>query len=763
MPPVRQPSFSSGELAPALYGRVDLDQYGHGLKRLRNFFISRHGSAVSRPGTKFICRVKDDTKQVRLVLFRYADDESYCLEFGHNYVRFIFRGAQVVNAGAAAYSAVTTYAEGEIVTSGGITYRSIQSGNLNKTPVSQPLWWSAQSILEVPTTYTEAELFDLDIAQSGDILFIAHPSHPPRTLSRWSASRWTLAALDFSIPAWFGAASYRQLSTGTVDTDHPSVEWTYKVTSVGRTLTGMLVESLPVTITLDSVGGAVPAELAIYQDQPTELQFSGAAGTLPTGVLSWVGYRVYRGRGTMFGFVGEAKGAQVTTFKDYGQAPDEGIPPPTGRNPFQVLAADGVSVTRTEEPASVCFFEDRLVFGGTTERPGHIFASSAGSYLNFDERSPSTADEALEFELAARTREEIRRLVPRERLIVLTDASPWMVGGANGPLAATDLMDARPLAEIGAAKVVPLLARDSLLYARTKGTGVIHLARSETGYGVQDISALASHLFDKRSIVDWAYAEDPWSVVWAVRSDGRLLSLSFLGGGMAAWGWHDTGTAAGATQVSAPTHQFESVCAVPESTEDGVYLAVKRTVTSGTIRTIERMTDRLFTEESTLADCICLDAAYTYTGVAATVITGLTWLAGRTVHALADGVVRGPLTVSAAGEVTLPVAAVKAHIGLLYYPELETLNFADGRGHKKAVRKVLLEVYASAGLYAGSDFTHLSVWREGQDATALTTGLVEVPVRHGWGRDAAAALRQTVPLPVTVVSLIREMEVGGGA
>ena len=47
-------------------------------------------------------------------------------------------------------------------------------------------------------------------------------------------------------------------------------------------------------------------------------------------------------------------------------------------------------------------------------------------------------------------------------------------------------------------------------------------------YTGKDITVLANHLFTNYTIREWAYAEEPFKVVWTVRSDGKLLSLTYL-------------------------------------------------------------------------------------------------------------------------------------------------------------------------------------------------------------------------------------------
>lgn len=43
-----QPSFSGGEIAPSLYGRVDMAKYATALRKCRNFIVRQYGGAENR-------------------------------------------------------------------------------------------------------------------------------------------------------------------------------------------------------------------------------------------------------------------------------------------------------------------------------------------------------------------------------------------------------------------------------------------------------------------------------------------------------------------------------------------------------------------------------------------------------------------------------------------------------------------------------------------------------------------------------------------
>jgi hypothetical protein len=395
------------------------------------------------------------------------------------------------------------------------------------------------------------------------------------------------------------------------DASHPPREWTWKVTVVAQdTDTGRRFETLPATVETTMGKGdvgvslgtvLVPSKMVVYSDKPQRLLRPTTAALIfePTGWDSFktLGFNYYRGRGELFGFIGTTK---TREFIDVGDTPNYDIQPPLGQHPFKVYAYDG-SLSRTEYPRSLAYFQERRIFGGTAERPAYIFASAVGDYYNFDQRILTPPGSALVFDLLTRRREDIRSLLPLDRLLIFTSSTIWSLAGHQGAPLDSDSVDAKVVEEIGA-KVLPLVTVEGCaLYARTKGRGVRALVPSDTlsGYKGVDLALLAQHLFRTEEVVDWCYAEDPWGLVWAVRSDGVLLSLSFSRTNET-WGWarHDTGA-----DVTDPVDDYRNVCAIPEGNEDAVYVVVERA--NGVF--VERMHSRMLT--GTTADVSPLDSS----------------------------------------------------------------------------------------------------------------------------------------------------------
>lgn len=442
-------------------------------------------------------------------------------------------------------------------------------------------------------------------------------------------------------------------------------------------------------------------------------------------------------------------------------------------------------------PASVCYFGGRLGFARTDLEPSLIRLSAVDDFLNFTRPLIGAADSALDLPLLGRRREEIRWLLGLDRLVVGTQSSVWAIGSSGGAAVTTRAFDARVQSEAGASWLDPLLVPpDVLLYVRTKGCGVRDLVYDD-GRGKfvgNDLVVLARHLFTGYEIVDWAYAGDPWSIVWAVRSDGRLLSLTYQREqDVWAWSRHDT------------EGLVENVCAIPEGDEDAVYLCVKRQRGDGTWhRYIERMASRVVRLDEddalTAAECVFVDCGVTVRAVPSAgdgsyvEIAGLGHHEGLEVVALADGEVidanldGDPLVVTA-GKVQIatddPAGYDVVHVGLAYTSELELLPLTvqgQARHQVKKVVRVVLELEDSLGFEVAERIvdrrgvaTPDAEWHEwdprevedGYDPLELFTGDVSLSQFSSWNRAGTAAIRQRLPLPLTVLAATREAELGG--
>lgn len=360
---------------------------------------------------------------------------------------------------------------------------------------------------------------------------------------------------------------------------------------------------------------AVPSSFAVYATkQQTVFALNNIAGDPGFRIVGW---RVYRGRGTLHGYVGELDGTALD-FIDTGETPDWTRTPPKGENPFKVLDWEGTLV-RTENPSVVAFHEQRRVFARTNERPGTIFFSATNAFSLFDQHSPAVAEDSLTTDLASWRWEEIRSLVSGRVLLALSSSTEWAADGGQEGVAITPLSWAtRPRTERGTSWVEPLkVGDDEVLFVPPAGNLIRELSFDGNAgkYDAPDVTLLSKHLFRGRQVVAWDWQEDPWSIIWVVLDDGSFLSLSYFKGEVAAWTRHDT------------EGFVEDVCCVREGSEDAVYLIVRRIIGGATKRYIERMETRQITDGIT---CLFLDSALTYDGrnktaSTVTITTADTW------------------------------------------------------------------------------------------------------------------------------------------
>jgi hypothetical protein len=148
----------------------------------------------------------------------------------------------------------------------------------------------------------------------------------------------------------------------------------------------------------------------------------------------------------------------------------------------------------------------------------------------------------------------------------------------------------------------------------------------------------------------------------------------------------------------------------------------------------------------------------------------LSHLEGKTVNVLADGHV-APQEVVASGAVALVQAATVVHIGLPIEADFETLDISAPTGEtirdkQKIVQAVRLLVEDSRGIFAGRDESNLVEYKqraqEGyDDPVALLTGVADILIAATWSKEGRVFVRQSDPLPLSILAAIPEVTVGG--
>jgi hypothetical protein len=740
-----QRAFAGGELAPALHARADTAKYQTGLRRCRNFIVQRHGGVSNRGGTRFVNPCK--TTSINVKLLRYVSEiegESVLIEIGNAYIRFYLNGALVVvdPGDVDAWDVGTDYVIGDLVIDGGVVYYALEANIGSAPPAAEWHAFDGDFTYELPSAFA-GNLPNWH--QSGRTITFTHRLAHPYELRYESITRWVLQQVDTGtqVPAPVGVG----LAVGVVGTGHAG----YVVTA---------------------------AALDTYEESVASAQVVSAGADPPTAanpnVISWTAqpaaaeFYIYSdpvGNGT-YGFIGTAAGAGVVQFKDPGIVPDYTLTPPIPRVLFN---------TAGEYPHVSATHQQRRMFGQTVNNPDAIYASRIGLPSNFQISQPLQDDDALTLRLAGNNHHAVRHMLALKQLIVMSGAGEWTVGEPKVPLTPSTL-SADQEVYTGCSEIPPCVIGNSVIYVQARGVGVRDLQFNQQveGFGGRDLSIFAAHLFNGFSLREIDYAEESNSILWACRSDGTLLGLTYIRD-QEVWGWHrhDTGASG----------RFEHVCVVPELNEDAVYVIVRRTIDGSTVRYIERLEPHR--ENVAAADfdleCFFVDCGLSYDGAPANNITGMLHLEGQVIAVVGDGAVifnGDPAAVNAADftvdntgalPTALPASYSRIHAGLaIRFAEIETLDLdvagEDVRDKKKRDGSVTLLLEDSARTFKiGPSSANLIGYalKPNEQAADQFTGQAEMNIGSTFTENGRLFIRHSDPLPLTILAIIPNVELGG--
>ena len=802
--------FNAGEWSPLLDGRWDLEDYQSALRKCNGFIPLKYGPLERSTGTEYIATTKDSTKESRLVRFRFSATTNYIMEFGDRYIRFFTGGAtadRVEISTPAAWLTTTVYSIGDLVVEAGTNYYCAKDHNSTvfATDLAADRWHALEDdILELPTAYLEADIFDLQFVQINDIIYIVHEDYPVRKLSRFGSTNWTLVNVAWDFPPMLDPNT----STTTI--------WSDQTTGMGATLTASSsifdandvdghyaithtrdAQELKVDINGDSTSSAVNTKGAWSllttgtwtADIQLQRRINGAAWEVIKDVTSTsdsnyalsgleenddAEYRIDISNHSVGAVNTEVVRFQVDSVDITGFARVTGYTSGTvvtadiikdfeksGSGNTSTAWSEGAFSDRRGHPGAVTFFESRLIFGGTDYRKQRMWFSRFDDFENFSTSTPDLlATDSLSYQLASVEQNKIKWIRARKYLLIGTEGEEYSLRGADGNALSPTT---QPLSTIesteGSKGIRPTIVGDSLLFWSRDGRKLHELLFSigEDGFGTNDVTKLAEHITDP-SIKQSAYTQDPYRILWNIRTDGVLVGLVYnRSDEVTAWFTRDT------------DGLFESVESVYGDPEDEVWCVVNREVNGATVRYVERFSFRKTVKD----DMLYADCGIRYSGASTTSITGLDHLEGKTVTVLADGNVETDKVV-VSGAITLDNASTKASVGLAYNTEMETTKLeapaGDGasRAKPKKTDHVLLGFQNSLGGQVGIRYNEPSgeekttlndvTFRDTADlmdsSPPLFTGEKYWEMPTGHHKNPRIVYKQTQPLPCTLLYTI---------
>lgn len=415
-------------------------------------------------------------------------------------------------------------------------------------------------------------------------------------------------------------------------------------------------------------------------------------------------------------------------------------------------------------PGAIAFFEQRCVYAGTTDQPQTVWLSATDDYEYFNEGTND--DDGFSITLASETRNAIQWVSGLEALIIGTTGGEWRLRSSSydEPLTPTNFSCKRQTT-YGCKDIQALTVNDIILFVDFVGRKVREISYNSERekFIAPDLTALAEHITEG-GIVDFAYQKNPDPLLWCVLGGGTIALMTYeREQNVVAWSEQTF------TTGSEPTTGYgaQSVCVIPSSTEDEVWLVVKRYINSATVYMLEQMQPRAVSDQE---DQWFVDCGLGYDSTATTTISGLDHLEGESVTILADGAAQASKTVSS-GAITLTDSASRVIAGIPFRYTLQPMRFdidsqGTTKGTIKTFKEVVISFYKTLNAQYGTDTSNLFEidWRTEEaygSPPALFTGDKVVTHEGGFTVEDEFVISDNGPFPCTVRCLVPRIEITG--
>jgi len=388
-------NFSGGEINPLLRSRTDAKAYFNSAQTLRNWYMLDSGGLMRRQGTEYKATLPAES---RLLPFVFSDDEVAIFALSNNRL--------------------------DVYSSAGAVIQSNITSNCN---------------------WTTAQLFELNLAQFADTVFITHRNNPIRKITRTSATTFTVS--DFT---WASHSS-----------GYPRYKPYYKYEDAGVTLTPAATSGSSVNITASS---------AIFDSDSNWEDKTIRIGGKEVDIVSRTSTTVVVGniRETLAGTSAESDWDEelISSHRGY--------------------------------PQAITFHDNRLWIAGVKSKPSSVNASHVGDYFNFSVGT-GLSSEGIDVAIGGDQVNEIRHLYSGSNLQIFTDSGEYIIPTSSDTSAITPSnIVFRRQTPYGCSRTRPILFDGASIFTQKNGKAVREFiySDSEAGYVSTNISVLANHLID---------------------------------------------------------------------------------------------------------------------------------------------------------------------------------------------------------------------------------------------------------------------------
>jgi len=675
-----QEAFNAGEFGKRMLSRVLFEKYQNAGAIYENILPLPQGGFTRRPGFRYIAAVQSASKRSWLLPFEYSTTQAYVLEFGDNILRFFKNQAQI--SAADLTSAAITNGDfpsnindwDDRSTGVGAISHDAGNGRLTLTPGGATAADIASAEQDVSTGSTgTAHIVRFQvIGDPGDKVRVqcGSTSTGAELLAEatkevgWHTVEFTPAASPFYLQfRALGTDQNKavqidnvsilddtpvQLTTPWAEADLPNLSYAQSANDLYICIGGSTR-----VYRLDRYGHQSWSLVnVLFQDGPY-LPKNTTATTLLLSAVSGYGINVTASAITG---INNDQGFRATDVGRLIRWKDSGnkwtwlqITAITSTTIVvaDVLGPNAAATTATADwrlgewndtdgwPSVVGFIQQRLGLAGTDTDPQKFWLSKSADVENFadqDVDGAAQADSSIPYRFAAKKVNAIRWLAVRKRPVVGTVGGEWVLRSSGASLAPDDI-SADLETSSGSKKLPPVEARSRLIFIQAAGRKFQEFSDSlrntgETGFDSFDLTVLNDRVLTSGAI-QLDYAKEPDSILWTVRTDGQAPTLTYQPD-QSVIGWSRQ-IIGGAFQGGDAV--VESVAVIPgtngtgqfkDSTgRDEVWVEVKRTVNSATVRYIECLEKSYSGDEDDQQDAfyvdsgLTLDVPITITGITA--------------------------------------------------------------------------------------------------------------------------------------------------
>lgn len=699
-----QQSFNAGEISPRMAARTDFEKYDSACALLQNYIPLVHGGVIRRAGTHFAAEVKTSSLFTRLIPFEFSTVQAYVIEAGNLYFRF---------------------------------YR-----NLGRIDVP-----NTDGVISNGTFPTDLTGWTDD--DSGTGTSVHDTGNGGQMKLNGGSSGIAARTQAVTIGAGFTAVAH---------------VISFEVRTNAATL----------NIGTSSGGGQIKAD-TVYQPGFHVVEFTPGATTFHVrfknpnnndsfldnvSLLDNVPLEIPTPYTTSeLGFIQYAQSADVAWLTD-------DIFKPRKLLRFGNMSWSLISYVPTADPftsagnfpATVGFIEQRIVFAATINSPQKFFMGRSGDFE--DMTVGSLDDDGLAYDIASGQVNTIFWLLETQRGLVLgTSGSEHTVtgSGVEQAITPTNVLVRRRSNSGSRDQTRGIISGSSTVFVSKSGRKLMEFSYQyeSDAFVALDLTLLAEHITEDAPIVEVAKVEEPSPILWAIKQNGELLSVTFnRAQDVIGWARHPLG---GSFSGGSPLVESITVIPHPGLARDSLWMIVKRTINGATKRYVEFLGEEEGAqgEVESPYERLLVDSGLTYSGGATSTLSGLGHLEGETVDIVGDGAVY-PQKVVSGGQVTgLTPALTRADIGLHFEPRLRTLrpSIEGFQAVLKAMPSIFVRVKDTLGIKVNGDSIPWRLPADPMDSNeSLKTADVEVN-NIDVERDFFIEITQPVPQPCEILMI----------